>query len=105
MESNATINENDNEAIQEAMFELSTLRIIVVSDSNEDDDGTLLRIDRERLATIGYTLTFDGISPIFTKLTDLQYMYNPILWMSDHVPKNSLVTYSVSKMKCGYSSC
>jgi hypothetical protein len=95
-------NEKDNEAIQDALYELTILRIVI--ENNDGNDVDFVKIDRDRLSLVGYTLVFDGVSPKFIKLDDLQYIYNPILWVDDYIPKSSLSTYVISKMKCGYSS-
>lgn len=91
----------ESEAIHEAFEELRTMRVIAnEAVGNDDDEEGMLRIDRTRLSKLGYTLVLgDNLAPTFVRLFDLQYMYNPILYMSDRVPRSALRTYVVSKIK------
>lgn len=86
----------DNDAIHEAFEELRIMRVIV----KECDNGATLLLDRTRLSKLGYTLVFgDNLTPVFVKLFDLQYVYDPIFYMSDRIPKAALDTYVISKIK------
>lgn len=84
----------ESEAIHEAFEELRIMRIIT------EERANLLRIDRTRLSNLGYTLVLgDNLAPAFIRLSDLQYAYNPILYTSDYIPKTTLRTYVVTKIK------
>lgn len=79
--------------IHEAFMELLTLGIIT---SYDQDTVTL---DLKKLYRLGYVLVFDLNTPIFTTILNFNYMYNPILFVSNIIPKPALNTFILSKIK------
>lgn len=78
---------------QDAFTELSTLGIII---SSTDDDVTL---DLQQLYALGYVLIFNLNSPVFTTILDFNYIYNPILFYGNNIPKTALKSFVLSKIK------
>jgi hypothetical protein len=69
--------------INEAFEELTTLNTI--TETKKTDEGCMCTIDARKLFRIGYILTFDMVRPIFTNISDLQYISD--LYADDVVPK------------------
>ncbi|AYP97981.1 hypothetical protein [Mauternbach virus] len=84
--------------IHEAFNELLTLGAIV-SFTNET-----ITINRQRLYKLGYTITFNICEPVFVSLLDFNYMYNTILYDDDVLPKSSLNSYVLLKLKTMHTS-
>lgn len=79
--------------IHEAFNELATLGIIT---SSTRDTVTL---DLKKLFALGYVLVFNLNAPVFTTILDFNYMYNPILFYGNVIPKPSLSSFVLSKIK------
>lgn len=79
--------------IHEACMELTTLGIIT---SSTQDTVTL---DLKRLYVLGYVLVFDLNLPVFTTILDFNYMYDPILFYNNVIPKASLGSFVLAKLK------
>lgn len=79
--------------IHEALSDLEILGVIVSETSDT------ITIDRFKLNKIGYTLLFNGYEPEFATNDDLNYMYDSILYCSDVIPKSSLKSFVMLKIK------
>lgn len=88
----------DNDQIQEALKELVVLGIIITQNDNN------VTLDLIRLKRIGYMLIYDGQKPRFVHNSEFMYMYDPILYVGNTIPKQSLYSYKLLKMKMFYSS-
>jgi len=84
--------------IHEAFNELLTLGAIV-SFTNET-----ITVDRQRLYKLGYILSFNICEPIFVSLLDFNYMYDIIVYDDDVLPKSSLKSYALLKLKTMHTS-
>lgn len=64
-----------------------------------------LLVDRDRLADLGYTLVLWLAEPTFCKISDIQrYIYNPVIYMDNVIPRSALKSYATIKLKADYSS-
>lgn len=79
---------------QDALRELMSLGVIL-----EERDG-LLTLDTQRLALLGYVLTFDGFAPVFTRLSDVRFLRDCTLYSGNVVPTDTLGSYRLSVVKC-----
>jgi len=84
--------------IHEAFTELETLGAIV---SSPDD---MIQINRQRLYKLGYIISFNISEPIFVSLLDFSYMYNTMIYDSDIIPKSSLRSFVLLKLKTLHTS-
>lgn len=79
--------------IHEAFTELSFLGIITSSTENT------VTLNLSRLYALGYILIFNLSNPVFITILDFNYMYDAILFYGDTIPKESLSTFVLSKIK------
>lgn len=79
--------------IHEGFMELSTLGII--TSSTED----AITLNLKTLYALGYVLIFNLSTPVFTTILDFNYMYNPILYFGNVIPKRCLESFVLSKIK------
>lgn len=87
------------DTIQEAFEELSILKVV------EPIDADLLRVDQSRLAALGYTLILWTNEVTFCKTSDIQrYLYNPVIYMDNVIPRTALKSYTLIRIKEDYSS-
>lgn len=94
----------DNDQIQEALKELVVLGIIINQNDGGGGDNDSVTLDLVRLKRIGYTLIYDGQKPRFVHNSEFMYMYDAILYVGNKIPKQSLYSYKLLKMKMFYSS-
>lgn len=80
--------------IQEVFTDLCTLGIII----EELQDDTL-KLNLKRLNMLGYCLVFNGCQPVFTILSDFNYMYNCNIYSSDVIPRSSLASFLLLNIK------
>lgn len=85
---------NAIDQIQEALTELRCLNVII-----EELPQNLLRLDLSRLYTLGYLLLFNHDKINFVSIVDFNYMYNPNMYLNDVIPKSSLASFTLIKMK------
>lgn len=87
------------DTIQEAFEELSILKVIEPIDANR------LRVDQSRLAALGYTLILWTNEVAFCKISDIQrYLYNPVIYTDNVIPRAALKSYNVIRIKEDFSS-
>jgi len=79
--------------IHEAFTELDILGIIISSTSN------MIMLDLKKLYALGYVLIFNVSTVTFVTLEDFSYMYNPIIYSSNVVPRTALNSFVLSKIK------
>jgi hypothetical protein len=81
-----------------AFNELTALGVIVAY------DDVNVRLNVNRLLELGYVLVFNFNEPYFIQKSDLGYMYDTIMYIGDTIPRTSLNTYTVCKIKnCRFS--
>lgn len=94
------------EATHDKFNELTALGIIV----RYDDARKLIYIDRDKLSNVlGYTLVVDCgrttcTQPMFKQLTDIYYSMNEILYLSDVIPYESLMSYVLNDVRSTFTS-
>lgn len=87
------------DTIQEAFEELSILKAIRPIDADH------LFVNTNRLFDIGYVLILYAGKPTFCKISDVQrYIYNPIFYLENVIPREALNSYTTIKLKTDYSS-
>lgn len=87
--------------IQVALNELVVLKVVV----DVIEDESMVVIDRDRLAQLGYTLIYDNDEPQFCLISDMQrFLYNVDLYLDDRIPYTSLTSYTTINVKADYSS-
>lgn len=79
--------------IHEGFMELLTLGIII------EQNADTITLDLKKLYALGYVLVFDLKGPAFTTILDFNYMYDPILYYSNVIPKSSLMSFALLKIK------
>lgn len=86
------------DSMHEAFLELTALGAIV------EYTNDTITIDRVRLAKLGYTLIFNLHEPAFVTLLDFSYMYNSIMFDGYVLPRSSLKSFVLLKIKNEYKS-
>lgn len=81
--------------IHEAFVELSTLGII--TESNADT----VTLNRKALYSLGYILisSINVPMPVFTTILNFNYMYNPMVFIGNVIPKRALSSFVLAKIQ------
>lgn len=78
---------------------LSVDRVLLL-ESSSALSSIKVKLDLRRLYNIGYKLMYDkNMGPIFTKCSDLSFIYNLCMYHDDEIPIESLKSYSLLKIK------
>lgn len=84
-----------NEHIFEAFEELTMLKVITSGTAYD----TFIRVDRQRLYSLGYILIVICGQPAFVTLLDYSYMCRPQQYLYDIIPTTCLHSYILIQVK------
>lgn len=94
----ATSTDQTMDTLHKIESELRFLGAVVGPDDTED--GNVI-IEPATLHRLGYVLTYDRVNrvPVFTALKDFAHLYDWPLFCGTRVPRRTLLSYCVSRIK------